>query len=74
MKLKQWILVKFQEWKNNVEIELRESRIRRAVPWNCYTCELLGICRDEHNKWKCRHGCLVLNAEERGESTDEANF
>lgn len=50
MKLKQWILVK-----------RREECIRRSVPYTCFRCELLGICRDEQNGWKCRHGCMVLN-------------
>lgn len=34
-----------------------------AVPRNCRECELLGICRDKNNDWKCRHGCMVLNSE-----------
>lgn len=57
MKLKQWILAKLQEWK-------REQRIKQ-LPWTCQHCELLGICRDEQNGWKCRHGCMILNAERK---------
>lgn len=65
MKVKQWFLKKFEEWKTHIEIERRDAYIKRTVPWNCYTCELLGICRDEDNGWKCRHGCMILNAERR---------
>ena len=57
MKLKQWLVSKFQEWK-------REQRMKQ-LPRTCQLCELLGICRDEQNGWKCRHGCLVLNAENK---------
>ena len=32
------------------------------VPQYCRQCELLGICRDKNNQWKCHHGCMVLNA------------
>ena len=47
-------------YKRSKEIERREAEIRRMVPYTCYTCELLGICRDERNGWKCRHGCMLL--------------
>ena len=42
----------------------REQRIRQ-LPWTCQHCELLGICRDEQNGWKCRHGCMILNAQKK---------
>lgn len=35
----------------------------KNVPKYCQQCELLGICRDKENNWKCHHGCMVLNAE-----------
>lgn len=63
--LKAWWKTKLQEWKTIREIERREERIRRSVPYTCFHCELLGICRDESNGWKCRHGCMVLNEERR---------
>lgn len=31
------------------------------VPQFCKECELLGICRDKNNNWKCHHGCMILN-------------
>jgi len=64
-KIKAWWKAKLQEWKTIREIERREERIRRSVPYTCFRCELLGICRDEQNGWKCRHGCMVLNAERK---------
>lgn len=63
MKLKQWFITKIQNFQNAWLMERREARIKRAVPRNCFHCELLGLCRDETNNWKCKHGCLVLNAE-----------
>jgi hypothetical protein len=39
----------------------REREIKKKVPYTCFYCELLGICRDELNGWKCRHGCMVLD-------------
>lgn len=44
---------------------LRELRLRRSVPYRCVMCELLAICRDEQNGWKCRQGCLLLNKEKK---------
>ena len=65
MSIKQWLSDKLRDWKDQLEIERRDAHIRRTVPWNCYTCELLGICRDEQNGWKCRHGCMILNSERK---------
>ena len=65
MKLKQWFITKIQNFQNAWLIEHREEYIRTVVPNNCFRCELLGLCRDEHNNWKCKHGCLVLNAERK---------
>jgi hypothetical protein len=43
-----------------ITADKRTKEIIRSVPYTCRTCELLGICRDESNGWKCRHGCLVM--------------
>jgi len=42
----------------------RERRILKLVPYTCQRCELLGICRDEFNGWKCKHGCYFINSQE----------
>nr|DAV07176.1 MAG TPA: hypothetical protein [Caudoviricetes sp.] len=31
----------------------------RQLPEDCQQCELLGICRDRKNDWKCRRRCLL---------------
>ena len=31
----------------------------KYVPKRCRYCEVLGICRDEDNCWKCKRGCLI---------------
>ena len=33
----------------------------KYLPENCRYCELLGMCRDEEQNWKCVKGCLILN-------------
>lgn len=35
------------------------------VPQYCRQCELLGICRDKDNNWKCHNGCMVLSPERK---------
>lgn len=35
------------------------------VPRYCRQCELLGICRNKNNRWKCYHGCMVLHSERK---------
>lgn len=40
----------------------RERRIIKLVPYTCRHCELLGICRDEFNEWKCRNGCYFIDS------------
>ena len=64
-KIKQWLCKKLEEWKNIRAIEHWEAHIKRNVPRNCFHCELLGICRNLEGDFKCRHGCLVLNAERK---------
>lgn len=40
----------------------KEKRALMSIPYyRCQCYELLGICRDEENKWKCRSGCMMLN-------------
>lgn len=47
-----------------LSLSKREKELyKNKVPYTCIYCELLGICRDELNNWKCRHGCILLNAE-----------
>lgn len=33
------------------------------VPRYCRQCELLGICRDKNNHWKCHQGCMLLGTD-----------
>ena len=43
-------------------ISSKEKReILASVPPRCVDCELLGICRDKENGYKCRHGCIIIN-------------
>ena len=37
----------------------RERQILKYVPRYCRNCSCLGICRDENNNWKCKHGCML---------------
>lgn len=37
----------------------RTRKILKYVPEYCQHCELLGMCRDEDNNWKCRRGCML---------------
>lgn len=39
----------------------KEKRAFMSIPYNCRYCELLGMCRDKENNWKCRNGCMILN-------------
>ena len=43
----------------------KEKRAFMSIPFNCQCCDLLGMCRDEDNNWKCRHGCMILNYERK---------
>lgn len=57
-------LYKYIEEKSRYsKLSAREKEIYKKVPYTCFYCELLGICRDENNGWKCHHGCIILNAE-----------
>ena len=50
-------LVGFLEY---IFADKRKRKILNNVPRYCQQCELLGICRDEDNYWKCRHGCMLM--------------
>lgn len=40
------------------------------VPYRCRYCELLGLCRDRKNHWRCgKRGCLILWQDERNKLT-----
>jgi hypothetical protein len=56
------------ERKRHKEIMKRHNAIKSKVPYTCFYCELLGICRDETNNWKCRNGCMILNSRREYES------
>ncbi|MBQ4568984.1 MAG: hypothetical protein IJA62_02825 [Ruminococcus sp.] len=47
----------------------KEERAFMSIPYNCQCCELLGMCRDKENDWKCINGCILLNykRKEKGE-------
>lgn len=64
--MKQKLLQRFKKYcaekQRQREIQQRENYIKRKVPYTCFYCELLGICRDENNNWKCINGCMILNS------------
>lgn len=43
----------------------RKDKILKYVPHYCQQCELLGICRDEDNNWKCRDGCVIISSRQK---------
>lgn len=49
-------------WKN-----VKQYFYLRQISYTCQYCELLGICRDSENKWKCLHGCMIINEREARE-------
>lgn len=63
-KLKQELKVWYRGKKRDYRIRQRDRRIYHSVPYDCYCCELLGICRDESNGWKCSSGCMCKGEEE----------
>ena len=50
----------FFEW---LFADKRTRRMLKLVPRGCVHCEILGICRDEENDWKCRNGCQFIEKE-----------
>lgn len=55
---------RFKRWlvnqRNYRKIKKREKEIFRKLPYTCATCEVLGLCRDEMNDWKCINGCWFI--------------
>ena len=43
----------------------KKEKAFMSIPYNCQNCELLVMCRDEENNWKCRNGCMILNYERK---------
>ena len=39
----------------------RTRKIYKYVPEYCQHCEVMAICRDENNNWKCRCGCITMS-------------
>ena len=50
----------FLEW---LFADKRTKKMLECVPRGCRHCEILGICRDEENDWKCRNGCQFIKKE-----------
>ena len=46
----------FNKWYKQ---HILKKRTDKEMPYKCITCELLGICRDRDNEWKCKKGCLI---------------
>lgn len=45
-------------------------KLHFCVPYRCRNCELLGLCRDEDNGYRCgKRGCLILWQSERNKIT-----
>ncbi len=47
----------FLEW---LFADKYERKIFKYVPRYCRQCELMNICRDSDNNWKCRNGCMQI--------------
>lgn len=47
----------FIEW---LFADKQKRKLLKYVPRYCRNCEILGICRDENNNWKCRNGCWFI--------------
>ena len=41
-----------------------KRKMLNSVPPNCVDCKILESCRDKENGYKCRRGCLIINARE----------
>ena len=54
----QQALDNFVEW---LFADKRERKILKYVPRGCRNCDILDICRDEKNNWKCRNGCEFIS-------------
>lgn len=39
----------------------------KGLPYGCWHCQLLGICRrPKEENWKCYNGCILLNEKYKG--------
>ncbi len=47
----------FIEW---LFADKRKRKLLKYVPRYCRNCEILGMCRDENNNWKCQNGCWFI--------------
>lgn len=52
LQLAEW-LIKY------IKADKRTRKMMLYVPDGCMNCELLGICRDEEQNWKCTRGCMA---------------
>lgn len=52
----------------------KKERAFMSIPYNCQCCELLGICRDEENNWKCRNGCIIINRRKNSVNSGEKDY
>jgi hypothetical protein len=61
MKIQQRI-TKYIEYRKYInDIRRHHKNIIKKVPYSCACCELLGICRNPNNDYKCFNGCILLN-------------
>ena len=54
-----WPFLLIEDLIKYIFADKRTKKMMRYVPDGCMHCELLGICRDEDNNWKCRRGCVA---------------
>jgi len=46
--------------------EIKERCMYDGLPYNCWHCALLGICRrPKEEGWKCYNGCMIINADNK---------
>lgn len=53
-----YLLIDFVDW---LLADKEEKKFILRLPRNCRHCEVLGMCRDEDNNWKCHNGCWLIN-------------
>ena len=41
--------------------EFEERKIYKGIPRGCWHCEVLGLCRNSKEGWKCHDGCMLIN-------------
>lgn len=42
-----------------------QEKLRYAPAFCVQSCEKFYCCRDPKNKYRCRHGCLIINEERK---------